>query len=717
MPSSESSGRPVALIVDDDHMMRLLEQETLSQFEFDVREATTGEEALQLLDEFVPDLVLLDVDMPGINGFEVCQHIRKRWDMTDMPVIMVTGMDDLDSINDAYESGATDFIAKPFNWPILGHRARYVLRSAQAARKLRELEENHAAIVQAMPDMIFLVDWQGICLDFKAGCGGATPYVQPEAFLNRPVSAVMPGDVADLLLHAIERALLRGELQSVVYKLPMPDGTHHYEARVAPSGVDRVVAVVRDITLQKLNEEKIRRLAYFDTLTGMPNRRNFLERLDAELLRARRERHQVALLFIDLDGFKEVNDTLGHAAGDYLLQAVGDRLKEKLRGSDFISRPALDEAGIHVARLGGDEFTVVLPDLEDTQVLKLIAERMRALLSVPFRVAEQEVTVTSSIGISIFPGDGDDAATMLKHADAAMYQAKAEGRNNWRLYDRTLSSDAARRVALESDIRKGLERDEFHLFYQPQVLAEDGTIIGVEALIRWQHPEHGLVSPSDFIPVAEESGLIIPMGEWIIQTACRQVMAWRERGVVAPRVAVNVSARQVRSSGFSDRVTAIIEDTGVGADQLELELTEGTLMDADARRIEGLSRLRAQGVHFSIDDFGTGQSSLSSIRRLPVSMVKIDQSFVHGLPGNANDAATVSAIIAMASSLGLDVMAEGVENSAQADCLKRAKCGKLQGYLFSGPLPPDETEVVLRQGRIVSPQLGRLEELSGAIAR
>lgn len=703
MPSSESSGLPVALIVDDDHMMRLLEQETLSQFEFDVREATTGEEALQLLDEFVPDLVLLDVDMPGINGFEVCQHIRKRWDMTDMPVIMVTGMDDLDSIDNAYESGATDFITKPFNWPILGHRARYVLRSAQAARKLRELEENHAAIVRAMPDMIFLFDWQGICLDYKPGCGGSTPYVQPEAFLNRPLSAVLPDDVADLLLHTIERALLRGELQSVVYKLPMPDGTHHYEARVAPSGVHRVVAVVRDITLQKLNEEKIRRLAYFDTLTGMPNRRNFIERLDAELLRAHRERHQVALLFIDLDGFKEVNDTLGHAAGDYLLQAVSDRLKVKLRGSDFISRPALDDAGIHVARLGGDEFTVVLPDLEDTQVVKVIAERMRALLSVPFRIAEQEVTVTSSIGISIFPGDGDDAATMLKHADAAMYQAKAQGRNNWRLYDKTLSTDAAKRVVLESDIRKGLERDEFHLFYQPQVLAEDGTIIGVEALIRWQHPEHGLVSPSDFIPVAEESGLIVPMGEWIIQTACRQVMAWRERGVVAPRVAVNVSARQVRSSGFRDRVTAIIEDTGVDADQLQLELTEGTLMDADARRIEGLSRLRAQGVHFSINDFGTGHSSLSSISRFPVSMLKIDQSLVHGLPGDANDAATVSAIIAMASSLGLDVMAVGVENCAQAECLKRAKCGKLQGYLFSAPLPPDETEVVLRQGRIASP--------------
>jgi diguanylate cyclase (GGDEF)-like protein len=705
MRSPESSRRPTALIVDDDHVMRLLEQETLGQFDFDVREAADGEEALQRLDEFVPDLVLLDVDMPGMDGFEVCRHIRKRWDMTDMPLIMVTGMDDLESINEAYESGANDFISKPINWPILGHRARYVLRSAQAARELRELEEKQAAIVQAMPDMIFLLDWQGTYLDYKAGYGSA-PYVGTGEFINRHVSEVLPAEVADLLLHAIERALQRGQLQSVVYKLPMPDGIHHYEARVAPNGVDKVVVVVRDITLQKLNEEKIRRLAYFDTLTGMPNRQNFLERLDGELLRARREHHQVALLFLDLDGFKRVNDTLGHSAGDYLLQAVADRLKEKLRGSDFISRPALDEAGVHFARLGGDEFTVVLPDIDDAQVVKLIAGRMQSLLSRPFQIGEQEVTVTSSIGIASFPDDGDDAATLLKHADTAMYHAKAQGRNNWQLYDKTLTSDAIKRLALENDLRKGLEHNEFRLVYQPQVLAADGTIVGVEALIRWQHPEHGLVSPGDFIPVAEESGLIVPMGEWVIQTACRQVMAWQQRGVVTPRVAVNVSARQVRTSDFIGRVAAIIEETGIDADQLELELTESILMDTDPRRIEGLALLRAQGVHFSIDDFGTGYSSLSYVKRFPISMLKIDQSFVRGLPGNANDVGIITAIIAMAHSLDLEVIAEGVENRAQADYLQEAKCGKLQGYLFSRPLPPDDTESLLRRGRIALPQQG-----------
>jgi len=699
MSTPQPSQQATALIVDDDHVMRLLEHETLSQFDFLVREARDGNEALELLSTQVPDLLLLDVDMPGMNGFELCRRVRQRWDMTLLPIIMVTGMDDLDSINEAYQSGANDFVSKPINWPILGHRARYVLRSAQAVRELHELKEKQTAIVRAIPDMIFLTDRQGTYLDFKAGFGTA-PDVAAETVVDRKVSEILPGEVAELVLRAIERTLREGQIESVVYKLPLADGNHHYEARLAPSGSDKVVIVVRDITLQKLNEDRIRRLAYFDTLTGMPNRQSFIERLDNELLRARREGRVVALLFLDLDGFKQVNDTLGHSAGDYLLQAVADRLKERLRGDDFISRPALQESGMHLARLGGDEFTVVLPHLEDAQVVGLIAERLRTLIGQPFQIGAQEVRVTSSIGIAIFPVDGDDASTLLKHADTAMYHAKSLGRNNWQLYDRSLTTAAVRRLALENDLRRGFERDEFRLVYQPQVLASDGTIVGVEALIRWQHAEHGLVSPGDFIPVAEDSGLIVPLGEWVIRTACRQLVEWQQRGAVVPRVAVNVSARQVRSADFIGTVSSIIDETGIRADQLELELTESILMDPDSRRIEGLSRLRACGVHFSIDDFGTGYSSLSYVKRFPISMLKIDQSFVRGLPDSANDAGITTAIIAMARSLGFEVIAEGVENAGQADFLRLARCDKLQGYLFSRPLPAGEVEALLLQGRI-----------------
>ena len=694
--------RPTALIVDDDNVMRMLEEETLRQFDFDVSAAADGEEALDLLTGAAPDLVLLDVDMPGVDGFAVCQQIRQRWDMTELPVIMVTGMDDIESINQAYESGANDFISKPINWPILGHRARYVLRSAQAARQLRELEEKQAAIVRAMPDMIFLMARDGTHLDYKAGFG-AEPFVPPTQFLGRTVSEVLPADVAEVILLGIERASTHSDLQSVVYKLPLPDGVHHYEGRIAPSGPDAVVMVVRDITLQKLNEENIRRLAYFDALTGMPNRQSFLEKLDLELLRAGRANRQVALLFLDLDGFKRVNDTLGHSAGDRLLKAVAARLKEKLRAGDLVSRPALEPAGLHLARLGGDEFTVVLPDLDGTQTVSMVAERLRSLLGQPFRIGDQEITVTASIGVAIFPADGDDAAALLKHADTAMYHAKDQGRNNWQLYDKAQTTETMLRIRLENDMRKGLERNEFYLLYQPQVLAEDGRIVGIEALIRWQHPEHGIISPAQFIPVAEDSGLIVEIGDWVLRTACRQLRTWQENGVATPRVAVNVSARQLRAQDFLGSVATIIAETGIEAQQIELELTESILMEPEARRIDGFNRLRALGVHFSIDDFGTGYSSLSYVKRFPIGMLKIDQSFVRGLPDNADDAGITTAIIAMAHSLGLEVIAEGVETRAQLEFLRQANCPKMQGYLFSRPRPPEEVEHLLRHGSITLP--------------
>ena len=702
MPANEQPVLPTALVVDDDYVMRMLERETLVQFGFDVIEAEDGEQALAMLDGPPPDLVLLDVDMPGIDGFEVCHRLRKRWDMTRVSIIMVTGMDDLSSINRAYDSGANDFVAKPINWPIFGHRARYVWRSALAARQLSELKERQAAIMRAIPDMIFVMDWQGTYLDGKEGYGTAA-FAPVNELLGKTMSSVLPSDVANAIQQVIDLTLLRGTLQSVVYKLPMPDGIHHYEARVAPNGVDKVVLVVRDITLQKLNEDKIRRLAYFDTLTGMPNRQNFLERLDRELLRARQSNSLVALLFLDLDGFKRINDTLGHSAGDYLLQVLADRMKEKLRSGDFISRPALDESGLHFARLGGDEFTVVLPDVIDKQTTCLVATRLQALLQAPVAIGAQEVSVTSSIGIAIFPADGEDAATLLKHADTAMYHAKDVGRNNWQWYEPSLTSQTTARLSLESDLRRGLERGEFRLMYQPQVNAADGAIVGIEALIRWQHPEHGMVSPAQFIPVAEESGLIVSIGAWVLATACRQVGDWLRRGVVTPRMAINVSARQLRAPDFLATVAATIADTGISTEQLELELTESILMEPESRQVQGLYRLRALGVHFSIDDFGTGYSSLSYIKRFPIGMLKIDQSFVRGLPDSVNDAGIATAIIAMARSLDLDVIAEGVETREQLEFLQQAGCPKLQGYLFSRPLPADAMEVLLRQGSILLP--------------
>jgi diguanylate cyclase (GGDEF)-like protein len=696
MRSPSPAQRPLALVVDDDHVMCMLEEETLTQFEFEVVLAANGEEALERLQQRRPDLVLLDVEMPGVDGFEVCLRIRERWDTTEVPVIMVTGMDDLDSINRAYESGANDFIAKPINWPILGHRARYVLRAAQSARSLRELEEKQSAMVRAMPDMMFLLTREGIYLDYKEGYG-TRPFVMPEQFLGRNLADVLPADVAGNILRALERAIDGGDLQTVLYKLPMQEGMHHYEARAARSGENEAVVVVRDITLQKLNEEKIRRLAYFDTLTGMPNRQHFIERLDRELLRAQRDERKLALLFLDLDGFKRVNDTLGHSAGDHLLQAVAERLKEKLRAGDIVSRPALDDSTLHFARLGGDEFTVVLPDIEDTQVVKQIAQRVQSVLAQPFTIGSEEIRVTSSIGIALYPEDGRDAAALLKHADTAMYHAKDQGRNNWQMYSTTLTTKAMARMNLENELRRGLEREQFVLHYQPQVDSSDGRIVGMEALIRWQHPERGLVPPSDFIPLAEESGLIVPIGEWVTRTALRQATAWEAAGLRPPRVAVNLSARQVRAPDFIATIAAILAQAGHRGEMLELELTESMLMESEIERIEGLNRLRSLGVRFAIDDFGTGYSSMSYVKRFPIGMLKIDRSFVRGLPDSTNDAAITTAIVAMAHSLDLEVIAEGVETAGQLEFLRGVRCAKVQGYLFSEPVPAAAMEALLRR--------------------
>jgi diguanylate cyclase (GGDEF)-like protein len=700
MHPPDKTRRPVALTIDDDEVTRMLVRATLLKFDFEVLEAPDGKRGLALMDATAPDIVLLDVDMPGMDGFEVCRRIRERWDGAEVPVIMITGMNDVDSINRAYESGANDFTAKPINWQVLGHRARYVLRASQAARELRQLEEKQAAIVRAMPDMIFLIGRNGTCLDFKDGFGSKA-FIPPGGFVGRSMSVILPPGVAAVLARAVGLALDRGELQSVNFQLPLDDGIRHYEARVAPNGADTAVAVVRDVTSQKRDEERIHRLAYFDALTGMPNRGHFQERVESELARARREDRRVALLFLDLDGFKQINDSLGHTAGDTLLKAVAARLRDNLRAGDVMARPTSRDSALHYARLGGDEFTILLPDVKDIEYVKMIARRTQAVLSRPFKVDDDEIAISASIGIAIFPEDGADAASLLKHADTAMYHAKEQGRNNWQLYNRSLASRTMARLGLENDLRRALELGQLRLHYQPQILSKDGRIAGIEALVRWQHPERGLVLPDEFLPIAEQNGLIGEIGEWVLRTACLQVGEWQRAGVFAPRIAVNLSARQVHAPGLFRSVSTIVAETGLAPELLELELTEGILMNPEEPLIEEMRLLRQLGVHFAIDDFGAGYSSMNYVRRLPIGTVKIDRSFVRGVADNPSDAGITKAILAMAQSLGLDVVAEGVETVEQRAFLQAANCPRLQGYLFGPPVPAEMMEFMLRTGRTV----------------
>jgi predicted signal transduction protein with EAL and GGDEF domain/FixJ family two-component response regulator len=685
------------LIADDDPVMRLLLSETLAQAGFEVVEAADGEQALLLFGMRMPELVLLDVDMPLIDGFEVCRQIRQLADAAQVPIVMATGLEDVESVNLAYDCGATDFVSKPINWQVLPHRVRYLLRTARAARALSAAEARNRAMLEAIPDEICVLRADGTYADVVSGLpaqsrNDAAPY-------RRRLADAFPSEVADLLMAHVHAALSSAQSQSALYRLPSPEGERYFEARMVVSGENEVLTLVRDVTAQRRSEEQIRQLAYFDSLTGMPNRQQFLERLEIELQSSKRDGRRLGILFLDLDGFKHINDTLGHNAGDQLLKLVSARLREGLRAGDLVSRTGGKGPGFHFARLGGDEFTVILPALTDVSVAAGVAARIQELVARPFDIDSEEVVVTSSIGIAVFPDDGEDATSLLKHADTAMYHAKDAGRNNSQIYSAALTTRAKRRLELETHLRRALERNEFCLYFQPQVMACDGSVPSLEALIRWNHPDTGLIPPNEFIPIAEESGLIVPIGEWVLRQACIQAKAWRDAGLGPLCVAVNLSGRQVRRDNFVRFVLETVSEVGIDPSLLELELTESILMDLASGDDEKLCRLRDAGIRFSIDDFGTGYSSLSYVKRLPIDALKVDQSFVTGLPGNANDAAITRAIISMASSLGIPVIGEGVETPAQAAFLRSAGCHKLQGYLFGRPAPAHEIETLLREAR------------------
>jgi diguanylate cyclase (GGDEF)-like protein len=459
---------------------------------------------------------------------------------------------------------------------------------------------------------------------------------------------------------------------------------------------DRLYGTLQDITVMRQAEERIRQLAFIDGLTGLPNRELFKDRLAEAVKMAHRHRRFLALLYLDLDNFKRINDTLGHNVGDLLLQATARRLLASVRNSDSAARVEADDESGDTARLGGDEFTVLLTEVRRSEDAAEVAERIRTALSAPLSLAGHEVFITPSIGIAVFPQDGETPEALLKNADMAMYFAKRQGRNLHQFFDPTLNEAALRRLKVESQLRRAIEREELGLHYQPQLDLDSGRICGVEALLRWNSAELGPVPPADFIPLAEDTGLIIPIGEWVLRTACRQARAWQEAGVPLPRVAVNVSVLQFVQPGFTALVRAVLEETGLAPPALELEITEGLLMKDPEGAERTLHALKALGVQVAIDDFGTGYSSLSRLRQFPIDRLKIDRTFVRDVPENHSDSAIAMAVIAMAESMRLKVIAEGVENEAQMAFLRDRRCDEIQGYLLSRPLPPAQALELLR---------------------
>ncbi len=442
-----------------------------------------------------------------------------------------------------------------------------------------------------------------------------------------------------------------------------------------------------DITERKQAEERLNHLTNFDLLTNLPNRLLFRDRLGLAISRAPWHKRSVGVLLFDLDRFKVVNETLGQAMGDFLLKAVSERLSATVREGDT------------VARLGDDMFGLILDDLAQPADSFRVSQKILDSLGKPFQLKGQEIFVSASIGIAIFPNDGDEIDLLMKHADTAMYRAKEQGGNNYQLYAPAMNQHATKRLALENNLRRALERGEFLLYYQPKVDLTTGQIVGMEALIRWKSPEAGMVSPAEFIPLAEETGLIVPMGEWILRTACAQNKAWQKQGLPFVRMGVNISVRQLQRQNLIGTIAHVLNETGLDPNYLELELTESIIMKSNESTMAELRELNLGGIEISIDDFGTGYSSLSYLKRLPIDTLKIDKSFVQEVTTDPDDAAIVAAIITMAHTLKLKVVAEAVETVEQLEFLRGLKCDQMQGYLFSRPLPAEEITRLLAEGK------------------
>ena len=569
-------------------------------------------------------------------------------------------------------------------WLFIAMRLRDGLLEAEVNARTHEIlvtQRHLEATMSAIPDLLFEIGLDGVYYSCQSPRSELLSRPSEE-LLGKTIYEVLPADVAVVIMGALQEAYAHRWSTGKQYKLPLDIGTRWFELSVArkmggAQDSPRFVVLSRDITEHKEAEAKIGLLAHFDSLTGLPNRVLLSDRCHSALNAAQRHSNTVALMFLDLDHFKNVNDSLGHRVGDALLVALAERLKSTVREQDT------------VARLGGDEFILVLPDTDAVGAAHVAEKLLQAALE-PFEIENNELTVTPSIGIAMYPVDGKDFDTLSRCADAAMYHAKQFGRNNFRFFTSEMQARSERALTLENALRRALERDQLCLHYQPQIALATGRIIGAEALLRWTHPELGSVSPAEFIPVAENSGMILSIGEWVLRTAAMQLSAWIAAGASPLTMAVNLSAIQFRHADLPNLITNILEQSGLSPHLLELELTEGVAMTDPLGAIAVMNNLAQRGVRMSIDDFGTGYSSLNYLKKFQVYKVKIDQSFVRDISDDPDDKAIVSAIISMANSLGMQTIAEGVETKGQLDFLKEQGCTEVQGYYFSKPVPPEQ---------------------------
>lgn len=673
------SPKPLLLLVDDSpanlHVLAAILRD-----DYRLRTATDGPTALQMLAAGErPEVILLDLMMPGMSGQEVLQRLRQMPGVADIPVLLVTADASEAAEVLLLEEGADDYLTKPVVPAVLKARVRTQLRRRAAEQRLRLADE----VLRNTGEGIVITNASKEILDVNPAYCRMMGYEREEVVGQTP-RMFSSGRHDQNFYRSMWQSLdENGQWVGEIWDR-RKDGSEFPKwlvinaVRDERGEVTHFIGIFSDISVLKTAEAKLQELAFHDSLTGLPNRLLFRDRVEQEVAISHRNHQRAAVLFLDLDRFKIVNDTLGHDAGDLLLKLVSERLRGAIRNNDT------------VARQGGDEFMVLLRDIQSTEDAATVASHIIKQLQAPFMLGTQEVHVGTSIGIALYPEDGRDFDGLTKHADVAMYHAKSSGGEQFSFFSETMNVRARERFLLETELHHALERNELVLAYQPQADIGTGCLTGAEALIRWRHPERGLVPPNDFIPLAEETGLILPIGEWVINEACRQIRTWLDDGLPLIPVAVNLSARQFHQPDLVQRIEAALATYALPPQALVLEITESTVMDKADSTINILNRLAEAGFSIAIDDFGTGYSSLSYLKRFPVDKLKVDKSFVSELPGNANDAAIATAIIQMGTSLGLRVVAEGVETSGQRDFLVDRGSHGMQGYWYARPMLVDD---------------------------
>jgi diguanylate cyclase (GGDEF)-like protein/PAS domain S-box-containing protein len=690
------------LVVDDEpRLCRSLEQ-LLRLCGYAATVAEGGKKAIALLDAQRFDLMLLDLQMPDLSGHQVMEHVTRN--ALDIAVIVVSGDTSFDQATRVLRAGAQDFLRKPYVPDellrsvenVLGKR-RMEAENRHMQQRLMASDQLHRFIVNNSPDIIYMLDEAGRFSFVNDRIETLLGYAKDELIGQHYTMVVYPEDLDKACYAFNERRTGSRATQSAELRLMVKGGEAHprfFETRSLTIELNAMgvyaegeggarsfvgtYGVARDITERKKAEELINFQLYHDLLTKLPNRALFQDRLGLAIAQARRNHQKVAVMFLDLDRFKMVNDSLGHLAGDRLLQAVGGRLKDCLREGDTL------------ARVGGDEFNLLVPELASKEDAEGIAEKILDGLRTPVEVDGHEIFVSLSIGIALYPNDGDSLETLIRHADMAMHHIKGSGKNDYTFFADSMDSHYAQHLSLETGMRKALEQDQFVLHYQPQIDIASGAIVGMEALLRWRHPERGLIAPGEFIAVAEETGLIVPIGRWVLMDACREAARWRREGLPSVQMSVNLSALQMERPDMVDIVLGALEVAGLPGESLELEITENMLMKDIDQVIRKLQELARNGIRFAVDDFGTGYSSLGYLKLLPLHTLKIDRSFVNDLPAHGHGHSIVAAIIAMAQGLGLNLIAEGVESQEQLGHLARLHCPQAQGFLFSTPVSAEE---------------------------